>query len=150
MSRIAFRLTATALVAGSALAAAALPAAAADHGRRHEQRPQVVLGEVQHAAPGRSHRSQDEQWVTVTNASGRSVSLDRWTLSDSDHHTYRFGHVTLRGHQSVRVHAGRGRDTSRDLYQGSWAAVWDASDTATLRDSRGHVVDTESWGRHHR
>ncbi|SHN36929.1 lamin tail domain-containing protein [Actinacidiphila paucisporea] len=178
MSRTAFRLTASALVAGAALAAAALPAAAADHGQRHEQRhdqrhdqgyeqrhdqrheqgheqgheqrPQVVLGQVQYAASGRSHRRLNEQWVTVTNTSRRPVSLDRWTLSDSDHHTYRFDDVTLDGHQSVRVHAGSGRDTDRDLYQGSRSSVWDASDTATLRDNRGRLVDTESWGRAHR
>lgn len=153
MSRTASRLAATLLAAGALVTAAALPASAADHGRSHQSRPQVVLGDVHHAAgsDARSGRSLNQEWITVTNRGRQSVNLNRWTLTDSDHHVYRFAHVTLRGHQSVRVRTGNGRDTARDLYQDRRASVWDKGrDTATLRDSRGHVVDTESWGRNHR
>ncbi|WP_327286871.1 lamin tail domain-containing protein [Streptomyces sp. NBC_01198] len=155
MSRIAFRLVSAALAAGAIVAAAALPASAADHGRSGPARSRVVIGDVHHAGRGsdvRSNRSLNEEWVTVTNKGRHSVRLDRWTLTDADHHVYRFGHVSLRGHQSVRIHTGNGRNTDRDLYQDRRASVFDKSrDTATLRDGRGHVVDTESWGgRHHR
>ncbi|MFG1811912.1 lamin tail domain-containing protein [Streptomyces sp. NPDC049040] len=155
MSRIAYRLTATAIAAGAVVAAAALPAAAADHGRHHEQRPHVVLGEIQYDSPGHDNRSAwslNSEWVTVTNESRSAVNLDGWTLSGRQHVVYRFHHVTLRGHQSVRIHTGRGHDTNRDLYQDRTNYAWDNNaDTATLRDRRGHVVDTESWGhRHHR
>lgn len=161
MSRIAYRLTATVLAAGAVVAAAALPASAADHGRHHgrqhghhQQRPQVVLGEVQYDSPGHDNRSLwslNAEWVTVTNESRNAVNLDDWTLGGSHHLVYRFDHVTLRGHQSVRVHTGRGHDTTRDLYQDRSDYAWDNNaDTATLRDDRGHLVDTESWGRHHR
>lgn len=154
MSRIAYRLTATAIAAGAVVAAAALPAAASDHGRHNQQRPQVVLGAIQYNSPGhdnRSVQSLNAEWVTVTNESRKAVNLDGWTLSGSHHLVYRFHHVTLRGHQSVRVHTGRGHDTTRDLYQDRTGYAWDNSaDTATLRDDRGHLVDTESWGRHHR
>jgi hypothetical protein len=150
VSRIAYRLTATAIAAGAIVAAAALPASAADHSRHHQQRPDVVLGEVQYDSPGadnRSGRSLNAEWVTVTNESRQSVNLDDWTLTSSDRKVYRFRHVTLRGHQSVRIHTGRGYDTSRDLYQDRTSYVWDNyRDTATLRDDRGRVVDTESWG----
>lgn len=162
------------LAAGAIITVGALPASAADashgrnlgfghgrdvghsHGRQHgqHQRPErhqqrsVVLGEVHHADRGaRSNRALNDEWVTVTNESRRSVSLDRWTLTDSDHHVYRFARVTLRAYESVRVHTGAGRDTSRDLYQGRRSTVFDRNDTATLRDARGQVVDTESMGR---
>ncbi|WP_245771704.1 lamin tail domain-containing protein [Actinacidiphila guanduensis] len=159
MSRITMRLAATAAACGAVLAAAALPAAAASHARPHHpfpvshrapapQRAEVVLGAVQHDSRirGNSVRALDAEWIAVTNTGRSAVDLAGWTLSDSDHHTYRFHHLWLGGHQSVRVHTGFGRDTSRDVYQGSRRSLWDARDTATLRDARGHVVDTESWG----
>lgn len=153
MFRTASRLAATALAAGAIVTTAALPASAVDHGRGHQSRPQVVLGSVHHdrGSDARSNRSLNDEWITVTNRGRWSVSLDRWTLTDSDHHTYRFGHVTLRARQSVKVHTGNGRNTGRDLYQNRRTSVWDRGrDTVTLRDSRGHVVDTASWGRSHR
>lgn len=117
------------------------------HNQRHDQQD-VVIGAVHHVDRGaRSNRALNDEWVTVTNDGRRAVSLDRWTLTDSDHNVYRFSHVTLRAHESLRVHTGMGRDTSRDLYQDRRTAVWDRSgDSATLRDARGHVVDSDSWG----
>jgi Lamin Tail Domain len=155
VSRLASRLTATALVTGAALAAAALPAAAADHGRQHyPERSNVVLGAVQYDSPGRDNRtnaSLNAEWVTVANTGRSSVDLSGWTLSGDDHHAYRFHHLWLAGHASVRVHTGIGRDTRSDVYQDLRTYAWDNDDTATLRDSRGRLVDTKSWGyRDHR
>lgn len=162
MSRTASRLAAAVLAAGALVTVAALPASAAGqqhgrhsghsypgHSRQHDQRQDVVISGVHQAARGaRSNRALNDEWVTVTNEGRRSVSLYRWTLSDSDHHVYRFGHVTLRGHQSVRVHTGVGRDSGRDLYQDRRSAVFERrGDSATLRDARGHVMDTDAWGR---
>lgn len=152
MSRFTTRLTATVATAGALLATAALPAAAVDHQRHHHpQRSSVVLGSVQYNSPGRdngSTRSLNAEWVTVTNTGRATVDLRGWTLSATDHHTtYRFGRIHLAGHASVRVHSGVGRDTPRDLYQDRRTyALRNASDTVTLWDSRGHLVDTESWG----
>lgn len=153
VSRIASRLAATVLAAGALVTAVALPASAAPdrHGRHQQMGAQVALGSVHHTRDARSARGLNDEWITVTNEGRRAVSLDRWTLTDSDHHVYRFGRVTLRAHESVRVHSGRGRDTSRDLYQGGNRSLWErGGDRATLRDARGHVVDTESWGHSHR
>jgi hypothetical protein len=150
VSRFTSRFVATALASGALLAAAALPASAADHHQRFPQRSSVVLGAIQYDSPGpenRSVRSLDEEWVTVANTGRHAVDLAGWTLSSSDRHTYRFGHLRLAAHASVRVHTGVGRDTARDVYQDRRDYVWDNhADTATLRDNRGHVVDTESWG----
>lgn len=150
VSRIASRLAATVLAAGALVSAAALPASAAPdrHGRHQQMGAQVVLGSVHHTRDARSARGLNDEWITVTNEGRRAVRLDRWTLTDADHHVYRFDRVTLRAHTSLRVHSGRGHDSSRDLYQGRSRGVWDrGSDRATLRDARGHVVDTEAWGR---
>lgn len=46
---------------------------------------------------------------------------------------------------------GRDTDTAVDVYQDRRAYVWNNDhDTATLRDSRGRIADTKSWGRHGR
>lgn len=151
------RLAATAAACGAILAAAALPASAAGRGAHHPaprplpQRSQVVLGAVQADSPGSdngSARSLNNEWVTVVNDGRNAVDLSGWTLSDAEHHTYRFHTLRLAGHQSVRVHSGFGRDTARDVYQDSRTYLWrNAADTATLRDARGQVVSVRSWGR---
>ncbi|MFG2452779.1 lamin tail domain-containing protein [Streptomyces sp. NPDC048512] len=58
---------------------------------------------------------------------------------------------------TVRVHTGIGLDTPRDVYEDRRNYVWDNdSDTATLRNEHGRLVDEASWGhrghhgRHHR
>ncbi|WP_327365707.1 lamin tail domain-containing protein [Streptomyces sp. NBC_01217] len=152
MSRSARRFTATVLASGALVAAAALPATAADHDRGHGQsypRSAVVLGAIQYDSPGfdnGTNRSLNSEWVTVTNTSRYPVNLRGWTLSDESRNTYRFN-LWLAGRSSVRVHTGIGRDTSRDIYQDRRSYVWDANDTATLRDARGYRVDSTSWGR---
>ncbi|MFE2432323.1 lamin tail domain-containing protein [Streptomyces sp. NPDC059373] len=154
MSRTAQRLAASVLASGALLAAAALPAAGADHdhGRHLPYRSAVALGAIQYESPGgenRSFRSLNAEWVTVTNTSRRAVDLNGWTLSNSDHRAYRFHHLRLRGHQSVRVHTGIGRDTHRDVYQGRHNYFWgNYSDTATLSNDRGRIIDSKTWGRH--
>ncbi|MGW1464043.1 lamin tail domain-containing protein [Streptomyces sp. NPDC002308] len=157
MSRTARRITATVLASGALLAVAALPASADGHDRGHDRvkpapRSSVVLGKVQYDSPGRdnrSNRSLNDEWVTVTNTSRQAVNLRGWTLTDESRRTYRFD-LRLEGRSSVRVHTGVGRDSRTDVYQDRNNYVWDNSDTATLRDSRGRKIDEKSWGRHGR
>ncbi|WP_107451519.1 lamin tail domain-containing protein, partial [Actinacidiphila rubida] len=149
MSRLASRLTATAVIAGAALAAAALPAAAADHGRYHyPQRSQVTLGAVHHGMSSHGYRGSaalNNEWITVANGGRHSVNLSGWTLSDRDHHSYRFSYLTLAPHASVRVHTGYGHNTRTDVYQDRHTSVWGNDDAATLRDDEGRFVASESW-----
>ncbi|MGW1727668.1 lamin tail domain-containing protein [Streptomyces sp. NPDC002306] len=57
-------------------------------------------------------------------------------------------HYKRAGRDTVRIHAGQGRDTRTDLYQDRRAYVWnDDRDAATLRNGHGRFVDDESWGR---
>jgi hypothetical protein len=148
------RLTAAAAVAAAVVGAAALPAAAADHQPGRPHHGSVFISAVHHASPwrdGRGNRSLNEEWADVTNDSRRAVNLDHWTLSDRHGHTYTFHHVLLQGRATVRVHTGLGRDTRSDVYQDRRGYVWDKnSDTATLRDDHGRLVDETSWGRHDR
>ncbi|CAG6398293.1 hypothetical protein SCOCK_690010 [Actinacidiphila cocklensis] len=90
--------------------------------------------------------------MTVVNTGRRAVNLSGWTLSDESRHSYRFTHLWLAGHSSVRVHTGVGHDTAANVYQDRRAYVWNNDhDTATLRDSHGRIADSTSWGhRHHR
>jgi hypothetical protein len=146
------RLSATVVASAAILAAAALPASAAGH---PQPRPSVTLGAIQYDSPGadnRSARSLNSEWVTVTNTGRYTVNIAGWTLTDASHHTYRFHTLRLGAHQSVKVHTGSGRNTSHDVYQNSRGYIWNNdADTATLRDNRGHSVDTKSWGhRNHR
>ncbi|SCK46034.1 lamin tail domain-containing protein [Streptomyces sp. WMMB 322] len=146
-----FRFAATLLASGALLGAAALPATASDFS--HAPRSAVKIGQVQYESPRWGHhsnRSLNAEWVEVRNTSRHTVRLKGWTLTDRDGNRYRFRHLWLRGHDSVRVHTGFGRDNSRHVYQGRRAQVWDHNDAATLRDARGRWIDTKSWGRHHR
>ncbi|MGW7194692.1 lamin tail domain-containing protein [Streptomyces chryseus] len=150
------RLAASVLAAGAIVSAAALPAMAQDRDEDRRQRPGVEISAVQANSPGpdtRSNRSLNREWIEITNSHRRAVNLDGWTLRDRDGNRYRFHDVRLAGRATVRIHTGVGRDTRTDLYMDRRDYIWDdRSDTATLRNDRGHTVDTESWGRggHHR
>ncbi|MFG2296091.1 lamin tail domain-containing protein [Streptomyces sp. NPDC048603] len=145
------RVLATVLAAGALVGAAALPAAAHDDDRhdRHDRRGRhssIVIGDVQHEGHGRGSRALNREWVEVMNTGRRSVNLRGFTLTDRDGNRYRFDHLRLDGHSSVKVHTGHGRDSDRDVYQDRRHQIWDERDTATLRDDRGNILDTASWG----
>ncbi|MFF4104762.1 lamin tail domain-containing protein [Streptomyces sp. NPDC001903] len=145
------------LAAGALVGAAALPAAAADnHGRDHRgAQSSIVIGDVQYDSPGRSDRSAralNGEWVEVKNTGRHSVNLRGFTLTDRQGNRYQFKDFRLDGRSSVKVHTGQGRDTRHDVYQDRSRQVWDERDSATLRDNRGNVLDSDSWDgrRHHR
>ncbi|MBC2873514.1 MULTISPECIES: lamin tail domain-containing protein [Streptomyces] len=149
MSRSIARLVVTA-ACGAVLASAVVPAAVAAE-QSVAARPTVAFGKIQYDSPGRddrSNRSLNVEWVTVTNTGKKAVDLSRWTLTDNERHTYRFGTLRLAAHASVRVHTGTGRDSAADVYQNRRAYVWNNDrDKATLRDAAGRTVATASWGR---
>ncbi|MFE9635778.1 lamin tail domain-containing protein [Streptomyces sp. NPDC006463] len=145
------------LAAGALIGAAAAPAAADDHRRDHRgpyPHSSVVIGDVENAGRGRDNRALNSEWVEVKNTGRHSVDLRGFTLTDKQGNRYRFNGFRLDGRSSVKVHTGHGRDTRHDVYQDRRHQIWDERDTATLRDNRGNVIDTESWGRrghhHHR
>ncbi|MFE0582555.1 lamin tail domain-containing protein [Streptomyces sp. NPDC058874] len=145
------RILAVVLAAGTLAGAAAVPAAADDHRRDHHGRHSaLVIGDVSHDSPvrgDRSNRALNREWVEIRNTGRSGVNLRGYTLTDQQGNRYRFPDFRLEGRSAVKVHTGRGRDSRHDLYQGRTRQIWDDRDTATLRDHRGGVVDTESWGR---
>ncbi|WP_404962163.1 lamin tail domain-containing protein [Streptomyces sp. 147326] len=148
------RALSAALAAVALVGAAALPAAADDHRRDRNSHSSLVIGDVQYDSPARSDRSNralNREWVEVKNTGRNAVNLRGFTLTDQQGNRYRFANLRLNGRSSVKVHTGQGRDTNRDVYQDRRHQIWNERDTATLRDTRGNVVDTESWGRggHH-
>ncbi|MER6198407.1 lamin tail domain-containing protein [Streptomyces sp. NPDC001586] len=147
------RFLAAVLAAGALVGAAAVPAAAHDDDRHghHGRNSSIVIGDVQHDSRGRDSRALNREWVEVKNTGRNAVNLRGFTLTDQDGNRYRFDRLRLDGRSSVKVHTGNGRDTHRDVYQDRRHQIWDERDTATLRDDRGRVIDTESWGRrgHH-
>ncbi|MGR4883981.1 lamin tail domain-containing protein [Streptomyces sp. LARHCF249] len=151
-SPAARRLLAAVLAAGALVGAAAVPAAAHDDDRRdHRGRySSIVIGDVQNESHsrgrGRDNRVLNREWVEVKNTGRHSVDLRGFTLTDRDGNRYRFPGFRLDGRSSVKVHTGHGRDTHHDLYQDRRHQIWDERDTATLRDDRGRIIDTESWG----
>lgn len=146
------RTLAAVLAVGALIGAAAVPAAADDHRNDHRgARSTLVIGDVENAGRGHDNRALNSEWVEVRNTGRHSVNLRGYTLTDKQGNRYRFNDFRLDGRSSVRVHTGNGRDTHRDVYQDRRRQIWDERDTATLRDNRGNVVDTASWGRrgHH-
>ncbi|MFG2989395.1 lamin tail domain-containing protein [Streptomyces sp. NPDC048257] len=149
------RAVAAFLAAGALVGAAALPAAADDHRRDHRAPSSIVISAVQYASPVRGERADralNREWVEVKNTGRKGVNLRGFTLTDRQGNRYRFADFRLDGRSSVKVHTGQGRDTRRDVYQDRRHQIWDERDTATLRDNRGNVLDTDSWDgrRHHR
>ncbi|MEU9163480.1 lamin tail domain-containing protein [Streptomyces sp. NPDC048424] len=144
------RALSAALAAVALVGAAALPAAADDHRRDRNTRSSIVIGDVQYDSPARNDRSNralNREWVEVKNTGRGAVNLRGFTLTDQQGNRYRFaGNFRLDGRSSVKVHTGQGHDTRRDVYQDRRHQIWNERDTATLRDNRGNVLDTESWG----
>ncbi|MER0449802.1 lamin tail domain-containing protein [Streptomyces sp. Edi4] len=141
------RVAALTLAAAGLAATAVVPATAAARPTPHSP---VVLGAIQYDSPGRDDRSQkslNAEWVTVTNTGRGAVNLRGWTLTERRSHlTYTFRDLRLGGHQSVRVHTGRGHNTGRDVYQGRRDYMWDNNtDSAVLRDAHKRTVDVKSW-----
>ncbi|WP_349362100.1 hypothetical protein [Streptomyces sp. H27-C3] len=74
----------------------------------------------------------------------------RKRVTNRDGQRYRFTSVRLHGRSAIKVHTGVGRDTRHDVFQDRRNYMWDnRSDKAVLRNDRGRVIDTESWGRGH-
>ncbi|MFJ3829085.1 lamin tail domain-containing protein [Streptomyces sp. NPDC090046] len=147
---LATRRTVTLIVAAGALiGAAALPAVAHGSDLRAPRglHSSIVIGDVQHDSRGRDNRALNREWVEVKNTGRQAVNLRGFTLTDRQGNRYRFAGLRLDGRSSVKVHTGQGRDTRRDVYQDRRHQIWDERDTATLRDDRGRVIDTETWGR---
>ena len=109
----------------------------------------VRIGAVQYNSPGSdtgSNTSLNAEWVRITNHSSVTKTLTGWTLRDTSNHVYKFGTYKLGAGKSVRIHTGKGSNTSANRYQGRDWYVWNNThDKAILKNSAGTTVSTRSW-----
>jgi len=111
----------------------------------------VQVAKIQYDSPGtdtRSNSSLNAEYVTIKNVSSSNRSLTGWTVRDAQSHVYKFGTFTLKAGKSVRLHTGKGTNTSTDRYWGSTAYIWNnTGDKATLKNRAATPIDTCSWTR---
>jgi hypothetical protein len=84
----------------------------------------------------------EDQWVEISNNGTSNISFTGWKLIDmTKAKTYPFPtEFSLIPGKTVKVHSGRGNDTSTDLYNSKLA--WDKTDTAILKDASGKIVSS--------
>ncbi len=89
----------------------------------------------------------NREYVTLTNTGTTTRTLTGWTVRDLASHVYTFPSFMLGAGKSVRLHTGKGTNSSTDLYWGRGWYVWNnTGDKATSRDSSGALKDTCTWG----
>ena len=89
----------------------------------------------------------NKEFVTLKNTGTTSRNLTGWTVEDLAGHVYTFGNFTLKPGWKVRIHTGKGTNTSTDRYWGRGYYVWNnTGDKAKLHNSAGTWKDSCSWG----
>ena len=125
-----------------------LPFAAA--GAQAATTTQIQFRLIYYNSPGSdtgSNSSLNAEFVTLKNTGTTSRNLTGWTVEDLAGHVYTFGNFTLRPGWKVRIHTGRGTNTSTDRYWGRRAYVWNnTGDKAKLHTAAGTWKDSCSWG----
>jgi LysM repeat protein len=81
------------------------------------------------------------EMVIIQNVGAR-INMKGWTLQNLHNSTYVFPDFVLESNAGVRVHSDAGLDSATDLFWSRPTAVWDANDTATLKDRAGVVIDS--------
>jgi Lamin Tail Domain len=109
----------------------------------------LQFGKIYYDSPGSdtgSNTSLNAEYVTVKNTSSTTRSLTGYTVRDKVNHVYKFGTFSLGGGKWVRIHTGKGTDTSTDLYWGRSWYVWNnTGDKAYLRNTDFVLRDTCEW-----
>ncbi|MGW7369432.1 lamin tail domain-containing protein [Streptomyces sp. NPDC054841] len=109
----------------------------------------VSIYRVYYNSPGSdtgSNTSLNGEWVQLYNSSTSAISIKDWKLRDAYGWTYTFS-GTIGAKSYVKVHTGKGSNTTGYRYWGRAAYVWNnTGDTAYLRKPTGALVDSCSWG----
>ena len=127
------------LVVGASLIA--LPADAAGS---------VQFRKIRYDSPGTdrgSKTSLNAEYVVIKNTGTTTRTLTGWTVRDKAHHVYTFPSFKLKPGKSVKLHSGKGSNTSSNLYWDRGWYVWNNDgDKAILRTSSRTLKDTCTWG----
>jgi Lamin Tail Domain len=109
----------------------------------------IQFGKIQYDSPGsdtRSNSSLNAEYVVIKNVGATNRTLTGFTVRDAQNHVYRFGAFTLKAGKSLRLHTGKGTNTSTDGYWGSGSYIWNNSgDKAVLKTGGGTTLDSCSW-----
>jgi hypothetical protein len=110
----------------------------------------LARGKIRYDSPGTdrgSKTSLNAEYVVIKNTGTTTRSLTGWTVRDKAHHVYTFPSFKLKPGKSVKLHSGKGSNTSSNLYWDRGWYVWNNDgDKAILRSSSGTLTDTCTWG----
>ncbi len=111
----------------------------------------IQFGLIYYDSPGPdtgSNASLNAEYVTIKNVGTTTRNLTHWTLRDGQRHIYTFGTFYLGAGKRVRIHTGKGTNTSANRYWGRGWYVWNnTGDRASLRNAAGTQRDSCSWNR---
>ncbi len=89
-----------------------------------------------------SNRSLNAEWIQLHNKCSSAKSLAGWTVRDASSHVYHLGTYTLKAGGYVKIHTGRGTNSSTNRYWASRYYIWNNNgDTAKLKNGSGTLVD---------
>jgi hypothetical protein len=130
---------------------AATAAVAPQFARSADAASCVKIYEIYYNSPGSpdagSNTSLNGEWVQLKNTCTTRKNLYGYKIVDLASHTYRFGSTFYLGAGSkVKIHTGKGTNTSTDRYWGSGWYIWNQDkDTAKLYNSSGTLIRTCSY-----
>jgi len=111
----------------------------------------LVFRKVYVNSPGpdtRSNTSLNAEYIVVRNIGGAGKNLQGWKVRDKAGHTYTFGAFVLGAGTYVKLHTGKGTNTTHHRYWGSGNYIWNnGGDKAYLKNPSGTTVDSCSWGK---
>jgi hypothetical protein len=112
-------------------------------------KPKLQITTIRYDPPGKDVRTKkqlDAEYVVIKNNTKTAKDLDGYTLRDTSRHVYSFGDVRLKAGHSIKVHTGRGSDSSTNVYWDSGNFIWNnTGDKATLKSSSGKTLDSCSY-----
>jgi hypothetical protein len=104
----------------------------------------IKIREIYFDSPGTddgSNKSLNAEWVEIKNTGTVAKALTGWTLRDASGHVFKFPTFKLKPGKSVKVHTGKGSNSSTDLYWRSSSYIWNNDgDTATLKKKKSGTV----------
>jgi hypothetical protein len=100
------------------------------------------------AAVGPGEQQLPAEYVRIKNTRTYALNLKNFTVRDKAGHIYTFyTDFRLAAGAGVRIHTGKGTNTSTDRYWGRSWYVWNnTGDTAYVRSNYGTLLDSCSWG----
>jgi hypothetical protein len=93
-----------------------------------------------------SNTSLNAEWVQIKNVTSTTKYLTNWTVRDNAGHVYKFPTTKVAPGDVVRLHTGKGTNSTRHRYWGQGWYIWNnTGDKAVLRRPDGTLADSCSW-----